>query len=79
MQSKLVTIIIPIYKIDLSLTEQISLNQCIKILGNHSIVFVQPESLDTSSINFEGRISSEKFPDHYFKSVFGYNRLMLDS
>ena len=34
MQSKLVTIIIPIYKIDLSLTEQISLNQCIKILGN---------------------------------------------
>ena len=77
MQSKLVTIIIPIYKIDLSLTEQISLNQCIKILGNHSIVFVQPESLDTSSINFEGRISSEKFPDHYFKSVFGYNRLML--
>lgn len=77
MQSKLVTIIIPIYKIDLSLTEQISLNQCIKILGNHSIVFVQPESLDTSSINFEGRISFEKFPDHYFKNVFGYNRLML--
>jgi hypothetical protein len=46
-------------------------------LGQHSIVFVHPESLDVSTINFDGRISSEKFPDHYFKSVFGYNRLML--
>ena len=72
-----VTIVIPIYKTELLDFEIKSLNQCVKILGHHSIVFVQPESLDASSINFEGRISSEKFPDHYFKSVFGYNRLML--
>ena len=72
-----VTVVIPIYKTELLDFEIKSLNQCVKILGHHSIVFVQPESLDASSINFEGRISSEKFPDHYFKSVFGYNRLML--
>ena len=72
-----VTVVIPIYKTELLDFEIKSLNQCVKILGHHSIVFVQPESLDASSINFEGRISSKKFPDHYFKNIFGYNRLML--
>jgi len=72
-----VTIVIPIYKVTLLDFEVQSLNRCIEILGHHSIVFVQPESLDASTINFEGRITSEKFPDHYFKSVFGYNSLML--
>ena len=77
MHSKIVTIVIPVYKVNLSLTEQISLKQCIKLLDDFDIVFVHPESLDVSTINFDGRISSEKFPDHYFKSVFRYNRLML--
>lgn len=77
MHSKIVTVVIPVYKVNLSLTEQLSLKQCIKLLGDFDIVFVHPESLDVSTINFDGRISSEKFPDHYFKSVFGYNRLML--
>ena len=54
-----VTVVIPIYKTELLDFEIKSLNQCVKILGHHSIVFVQPESLDASSINFEGRISSE--------------------
>ena len=77
MQSKLVTIIIPIYKVNLSLTEQMSLNQCLKLLGDFDIVFVQPEDLDTTSINAEGRIRTEVFPNHYFKTVYGYNSLML--
>ena len=73
----MVKIVIPIYKTELLDFEIQSLNQCVKILGDHSIVFVHPKSLDVSTINFDGRISSEKFPDHYFKNVFGYNRLML--
>ena len=77
MTKKMVKIVIPIYKTELLDFEIKSLNQCVKILGHHSIVFAQPESLDASSLNFKGRISSEKFPDHYFKNVFGYNRLML--
>jgi len=72
-----VTVVIPIYKTTLLNFEIQSLNRCVEILGQHSIVFFHPESLDVSTINFDGRISSEKFPDHYFKSVFGYNRLML--
>lgn len=77
MSKKTVKIVIPIYKLQLLDFELKSLNRCVEILGQHSIVFVHPESLDVSTINFDGRISSEKFPDHYFKSVFGYNRLML--
>ncbi|WAC01875.1 hypothetical protein N7U66_18740 [Lacinutrix neustonica] len=42
MQIKLVTIIIPIYKVNLSLTEQMSLGQCLKLLGGFDIVFVHP-------------------------------------
>src|SRR5690606_21588852 len=77
MQKELVTIIIPIYKINLSETEQMSLNQCVKILGDFEIVFVQPEKLDSSSINFGGKIRTELFPNHYFETVYGYNSLML--
>ncbi|WP_100616107.1 DUF5672 family protein [Confluentibacter citreus] len=77
MQEKLVTIIIPIYKVNLSQTEQMSLNQCIKVLGDFDIVFVQPEKLDSSTINFGGKIRTELFPDYYFENVYGYNRLML--
>ena len=77
MTKQMVKIVIPIYKTTLLNFEIQSLNRCVEILGQHSIVFVHPESLDVSTINFDGRISSEKFPDHYFKSVFGYNRLML--
>lgn len=72
-----VTIVIPIYKINLSLSEQMSLNQCLKVLGAFDIVFVHPEDLDVTSLNSEGVIRSEAFPNHFFKTVYGYNRLML--
>lgn len=72
-----VVVVIPIYKNTLTEGERLSLNQCVKILGNYSIVFVQPESLDSSTISFDGRIKTECFPDKYFKTVFGYNELML--
>lgn len=77
MQNKLVAIIIPIYKANLSKTEQMSLNQCIRVLGDFDIVFVKPEKLDSTSINFDGKIKAESFPDHYFENVYGYNTLML--
>ncbi len=77
MNSTSVVIVIPIYKNTLSEGERLSLNQCMKILGNYSIVFAQPESLDSTAINFEGKIKVERFPDKYFKTVLGYNELML--
>ncbi|WP_111309529.1 DUF5672 family protein [Confluentibacter sediminis] len=77
MQENLVTIVIPICKVSLSETEQMSLNQCVKLLGDFDIVFAQPEKLDSSSIAFGGKIRTELFPDSYFENVYAYNSLML--
>ncbi|WP_299251255.1 DUF5672 family protein [uncultured Lacinutrix sp.] len=77
MQTKLVTVVIPIYKTNLKDWEQMSLNQCFKVLGAFDIVFAHPENLDVSSLNTDNKARTEAFPDHYFKTVFGYNSLML--
>lgn len=77
MANKLVTIVIPIYKIELTDGERKSLNQCVKMLGEFPIVFAQPKSLDSSSICFDGLIKTETFDDDYFTDVFAYNSLML--
>ncbi|WP_242204337.1 DUF5672 family protein [Aestuariivivens insulae] len=77
MEKNLVKVVIPIYKTDLTEGERKSLNQCVKVLGDYPIVFVQPKALDSSSIDFNGLISVETFDDFYFKDVFSYNALML--
>lgn len=77
MSTHLVKVVIPIYKTNLTEGEQKSLNQCVKLLGEFPIVFMQPETLDTSGLSFNGLIKKETFEDNYFKSVFGYNELML--
>lgn len=79
MNTTAVTIVIPIYKTNLSDTEKMSLNQCMKILQHYKIVFIHPEGLDVNSINFNGKIKSETFEKKYFTSVLGYNSLMLSS
>jgi len=79
MQRKLVTIVIPIYKVNLSESEQMSLNQCFEVMAAFNIVFAHPESLDVSSINIKNQAKTEAFPDHYFQSVYGYNSLMLST
>ncbi len=73
-----VSIIIPIYKTDLTSDEIMSFVQCLKVLGNYPIVLAQPESVDFSAFisTYKG-ITVETFPDRYFKSVSCYNQLML--
>lgn len=77
MANKLVTIVIPIYKTELTDGERKSLNQCVKLFGEFPIIFAQPKSLDSSSISFDGLIKTETYDDHYFTDIFGYNSLML--
>lgn len=79
MYNTLVSVVIPIYKTDLTEGEIKSLNQCVKILGEFPLIFAKPKSLDSSPINHGGLIKSENFKDSYFKDVFGYNTLMLSS
>ena len=74
-------IIIPLYKAVLSPLETIALQQCRTILADYDLIFVKPDSLNLSSLNVELPSSSKavSFNDDYFKSVYGYNNLMLSS
>lgn len=71
-------IVIPIYQTTLSGTEQLSLRQCLAILGSHPIFIAKPVSLDLQQlIARHPQLHCESFPDDYFKGIDGYNRLML--
>jgi hypothetical protein len=75
---KKVAVIIPFYRTTISGYESIALQQCAKVLGNHPIIAVKPESLtlpvDAGQLPLADVVN---FDDTYFESIAGYNRLML--
>lgn len=71
-------IIVPIYQLNLSVDEEIALVQLRKKLNNYPICFISPESLDISNVIKPGE-SIQRFPDHYFKGLEGYNTLLKSS
>lgn len=77
---KKVAIVIPFYRNELSDFEKISLKQCEKILGNYDKIAIKPIDLilseETKLVNFSNTIS---FNNNYFKSISGYNNLMLSA
>ncbi|CAM4262627.1 hypothetical protein SAMN06265348_108195 [Pedobacter westerhofensis] len=74
----LVSIIIPLYKSELSPLEEISISQCFKILSSYKIIALKPQKLEMVNYKFPfNEIVS--FGDEYFESIAGYNRLMLSS
>jgi hypothetical protein len=81
MVEKLVSVVIPIYKETLTPNEYLSLNQCIKVLGKHPIIFIGPSKLTTDTYEeiCSGHLAFNfiKFDDIYFKDIKGYNDLML--
>ena len=75
---KIAAVIIPIYKPFPSLKEQISLKQCVKILGKHNIIFIKPQALNpTPYLSLAPDCGIASFDDSFFKDISGYNRLML--
>lgn len=70
-------IVIPIYKKELSVYEKIALTQCGKLLSDFDIVILKPDDLELSDMQIPFPYSEVSFPGFYFKSVFGYNDLML--
>lgn len=78
----LVTVIIPVYKKDLTAFEYTSLHQCCKVLKDYPIVLLCPQSLDTCNYNkvFDENglnVKKEHFAETYFEGIEGYNRLLL--
>lgn len=82
-EKRLVTVVIPIYTLDLDEIELLALRQCFKVLGHHDIAIVKPQSLDLSPlaglIGGEPHYRVEEFEDSYFAGREGYNRLMLST
>ncbi len=73
-----ICVVIPVYRVNLSHFEEISLAQAVKILGNYSLIIIKPNNLDVSPILKKyPSLQVENFDDSYFKSTLTYNRLML--
>ncbi|OPZ99574.1 MAG: hypothetical protein BWY72_00294 [Bacteroidetes bacterium ADurb.Bin416] len=75
-------VVIPVYKVQLTPGETLSLHRCLTVLKNHPIVLVTHASLNVSAYEKvfvecgrEMRVVS--FPSSFFKNVQGYNQLML--
>ncbi|WP_439556361.1 DUF5672 family protein [Dyadobacter sp.] len=73
-----VVVVVPIYKTTLTNYEEISLQQCARVLGNYPIIAVKPENLNLDPLPgnavFKEAIS---FDPSYFSGIQGYNRLMM--
>jgi len=78
MQKQIVNILIPIYKEELSQEEYTSLRQCISVLSGYPITLVCPESLKLDVYFAEySDFKVETFQDDFFKSLDGYNKLLM--
>lgn len=76
-------VIIPVYKQLLCTEEVVSLERCLKILGNHEICVIAPEHLDLTIYvrlfdKYGLTMHVERFDDHFFQGIQGYNRLMME-
>jgi hypothetical protein len=76
----LVNVVIPIYKQKLTINERSSLNQCVKVLSGYSITLVCPKGLDLMEYYLVyPDFKIEYFDIYYFKSLQGYNKLLLST
>lgn len=77
---KKVAIVIPFYQKRISNYEQIALQQCEKILANYDKIAIKPKDFnlpdEAKFLTFHKLLN---FNNDYFKSISGYNRLMLSS
>lgn len=73
-----VAVVIPFYRKEISDIEHCALEQVCDVLRAYSSIVVKPVSLDLSEIkNRYPLLSFVSFTDFYFKSISGYNQLML--
>ncbi|WP_345953771.1 DUF5672 family protein [Mucilaginibacter sp. PAMB04168] len=75
---KKVGVIIPFYRDTISDYENIALQQCQKVLGNHPLIAIKPEHLKLPQAAAQLSLSAVvSFDNSYFESIAGYNKLML--
>lgn len=73
-----VAVVIPYYHNDLSITEQISYEQCKKVLHNFPIIFVIPDGFQIVLRDFPEIWHIVEVPSQWMSDVESYNQMMLD-
>lgn len=77
-KKSLVAVLIPVYQAKLSDAEQMSLRQCMAVLGNYPVIIVKPVSLDLTELQQQyPTLGFQSFDDSFFTNVDAYNRLMV--
>lgn len=72
-------VVIPTYRNRLSPSERASLSRCVEVLGKHPITFIAPAGLELApEVRAVAGARVRRFHPAYFKSVDGYNRLLLN-
>ena len=73
-------IVIPIYSDQIRPFEQVSMDQCFRILGKHDICFILPKRLEAfikeNKYVLSNQAQYQTFEDHFFADIPAYNRLM---
>jgi hypothetical protein len=73
-------VVVPVYRSALDPYEAISLHRTFQVLGGQHLVMVKPEGLDTAALEARHPWSRvETFAPEYFRSIQGYNRLLLST
>jgi hypothetical protein len=79
-KDRLVKIVIPVYRENLTPDEEISFNQCYAVLSRYPLVIIKPNSLEVNALCRQyPLLQTESFDDKYFRSIESYNELMLSS
>ena len=70
-----VVVIVPVYKSELNVLEQISLKRCLEALQNHPIVVIAPEGLPLPPAT--QHLQVERFAPSFFTGISAYSALLL--
>ena len=86
MADKNMVVVIPVYTVQMTYLERISLQQCANVLAGYDISFISFDDriltfYDSLMSSFNGNliISLIKVDKFFFENIEGYNRLMLSS
>lgn len=72
--AKNVAIVVPIYKVNLTFAEEISLKHLLHFLKKYDLYLVTPESMEV--VDYPG-FTIIQFNDHFFNNIASYSRLLL--
>lgn len=73
---EMAAVLIPVYRNELNWSEQISLQQCKRILNRYPVILIAPQTMKMENKELSG-LPVERFSQAFFDGISGYNRLML--